>query len=214
MWSSSQRLQSVFGLFTSVLFGLCIAIALTDFLPFSPFISRPIASVDVSKVVVKYSRAPRSYSKKQQEYAHVQFDVTADLSSLFHWNTKQVFAYVVAEYPGSKYQTNQITLWDKIIERKEDAVISLTKKRNKYAFGDITKAFSDRNATYSLHWNVMPVCEIWVPASVANHSSKSGYYTGIMFKDSKLWYSRREITDGQLQCHCKHVAPTLSLRCL
>lgn len=157
MWSCSQRAQGAFGLFTSVLFALSVAIALTDYLPFSPFISSPTASVDVSKVVVKYSRPPRSYSNKQQEYAHVQFDVTADLSSLFHWNTKQVFAYLVAEYPGSKYESNEVTLWDSIIQSKDKAVVNLSKKRNKYAFSDITKVFNQRNATYSLHWNVMPV---------------------------------------------------------
>lgn len=157
MWSSSQRAQGVFGLFSSVLFALAAAIALTDFLPFRLFTASPTSTLDVSKVVVKYSRAPRSYNSKQQEYAHVQYDLQADLTSLFHWNTKQVFAYVVAEYPGSKYQHNEITLWDTIIQKKDDALVSLTKKRNKYAFGDISKVFEGRNATYSLHWNVMPV---------------------------------------------------------
>lgn len=147
----------MFGLFTSVLFALCVAIAITDYLPFRPFTSNPSASIDVSKVVVKFSRAPRSYSNKQQEYAHVQFDLDADLTSLFHWNTKQVFAYLVAEYPGTKYTKNEVTLWDSIIQRKEDAIVSLKKKRNKYAFGDITKVFDQRNATYALHWNIMPV---------------------------------------------------------
>lgn len=157
MWSCSQRAQGVFGLFTSVLFALAALIAITDYLPFSPFVSNPSSTLDVGKVVVKYSRAPRSYNSKQQEYAHVQFDLTADLSSLFHWNTKQVFAFVVAEYTGPKYQVNEVTLWDKIVQRKEDALVTLTKKRNKYTFGDITKVFDERNATYSLHWNVMPV---------------------------------------------------------
>ena len=157
MWSCSQRAQGVFGLFTSVLFALALAIAMTSYLPYGPFVSRPSAALDVSKIVVKYGRAPRSYSNKQQEYANVQFDVTADLSSLFHWNTKQVFAYVVAQYPGEKYQNNEVVLWDRIVQHKDEAVVSLIKKRNKYAFGDITKLFSDRNATYSLHWNTMPV---------------------------------------------------------
>lgn len=157
MWSCSQRVQGVFGLFTSVLFALAAAIALTDYLPLNTFHSNPTAKLDISKVVVKYSRAPRSYSNKQQEYAHVQYDLTADLTSLFHWNTKQVFAYVVAEYPGTKYEVNQVTIWDHIIQSRENAVIELKNKRNKYAFGDITKTFDDRNATYSLHWNVMPV---------------------------------------------------------
>lgn len=74
-------------------------------------------------------RAHQYYTSKVQEYAVLNFDLEAgwftsypllpppprpllrdqladneiDLSSLFNWNTKQVFAYVSATYPGSKY---------------------------------------------------------------------------------------------------------------
>ena len=58
-------------------------------------------------------RAPKT-SSKATEYAFLNFDLDAgtkialilaysDLSSLFNWNTKQVFAYLVAEYSTSKY---------------------------------------------------------------------------------------------------------------
>ena len=50
----------------------------------------------------KNGRAPRS-STKAVEYAFLKFDLDADLSSLFNWNTKQVFAYVVADYKTTKY---------------------------------------------------------------------------------------------------------------
>lgn len=58
-------------------------------------------------------RAPKT-SNKAIEYAFLNFDLDAgtktalilaysDLSSLFNWNTKQVFAYLVADYSASKY---------------------------------------------------------------------------------------------------------------
>jgi signal peptidase complex subunit 3 len=159
MWSSSQRAQSVFGTFTTVLFALCFAIACTSYLPFTHFSHTPSTkeiALSVPAITVKYSRAPRSYSSKQQEYAHVKFDLEADFTRLFHWNTKQVFAYVVARYGGDKYGSNEVTLWDRIIQRKEDARVSNTARKNKYAFGDITRKFDGRNATFALHWNVMP----------------------------------------------------------
>lgn len=152
MHSASQRLQAVFGLFTTVLFILCGFVALTS----SLFNSYPKAGVSISNVQVKYSRAPNSYRSTQQEYAHVQFSIDADLSTLFHWNTKQVFAYLVAEYSGSKYGTNQVTIWDKIVRTEEEAVFKISNKRNKYAFGEISKSFASKNATYNLYWNVMP----------------------------------------------------------
>ena len=40
----------------------------------------------------------------------------ADLSSLFTWNTKQVFVYVTAEWPSAKTNyTNSAVIWDSII---------------------------------------------------------------------------------------------------
>ena len=159
MWSASQRAQTVFGFFTTVLFTLASVIALTSYLPFAPFTNQPPKdefSLSVPKLTVKYSRAPRSYSSKQQEYAHLKFDVDVDFTPLFHWNTKQVFAFLVAKYPGDKFHTNEVTLWDSIIQKKEAGHVKVVGKRNKYAFGDITKAFNGRNATFELHWNTMP----------------------------------------------------------
>lgn len=159
MWSASQRVQTVFGFFTTVLFTLAAFIAATSYLPFPPFTNSPSQnelSLHIPKLNVKYSRAPRSYSSKQQEYAHLKFDLDVDFTPLFHWNTKQVFAFLVAKYPGQKYHTNEVTLWDSIIQSPDKAHVKVSAKRNKYAFGDITKAFAGRNATFEIHWNVMP----------------------------------------------------------
>jgi signal peptidase complex subunit 3 len=50
----------------------------------------------------------------------IKFNLDADLSSLFTWNTKQVFVYVTAEWPAqagttSSNATNQAVIWDSII---------------------------------------------------------------------------------------------------
>lgn len=61
---------------------------------------------------------PHYYSTKHEEYAIIKFSLDADLSSLFTWNTKQVFAYVTAEWPSStsaNTTTNQAVIWDTII---------------------------------------------------------------------------------------------------
>ena len=159
MFSSSQRFQGVFGFFTTVLFGLCAAIALTSYFPLKPFSNTPNTneiSISVPKIIVKYSRAPRSYSSKQQEYAHLKFDVEADFAPLFHWNTKQIFLYLVASYEGDKYGSNEITVWDSIIQSKDAARVNVLGKKNKYAIGDIEKKFNGRDVKFELHWNVMP----------------------------------------------------------
>jgi len=58
---------------------------------------------------------PHYYSTKKEEYAIIRFNLDADLRTLFTWNTKQVFVYVTAEWPGPNNSTNEAVIWDKII---------------------------------------------------------------------------------------------------
>lgn len=65
---------------------------------------------------------PHYYSTKKEEYAIIKFSLDADLSSLFTWNTKELFVYVTAEWagapgsgPAAENQTNSAVIWDSII---------------------------------------------------------------------------------------------------
>jgi len=49
---------------------------------------------------------------------------------------------------------NSVTLWDKIINSPEEAKLHAASQ--KYRFTDITGSFDRVNATYALHWNVVP----------------------------------------------------------
>ena len=51
------------------------------------------------------------------------FDLQADLTPLFNWNVKQLFLYLTAEYETPANVVNQVVLWDKIIQRGENAVL-------------------------------------------------------------------------------------------
>ena len=50
----------------------------------------------------------------------------------------------------------QVVLWDKIIERKEDARIKVRSLRQKYAFLDQGAGLRGRDLNLTLSWNVMP----------------------------------------------------------
>jgi hypothetical protein len=64
---------------------------------------------------------PHYYSTKKEEYAHIRFSLDADFSSLFTWNTKQIFVFVTAEWPSNttntpgKGEMNEAVVWDTII---------------------------------------------------------------------------------------------------
>jgi signal peptidase complex subunit 3 len=79
------------------------------------------------------------------------------LTPLFNWNTKQVFVYLTAEYPGKRPDiSNRVTFWDSIVPTKEDAVLKLENAKGKYPVYDVGQGFEERNATIHLEWNVQP----------------------------------------------------------
>ncbi|KAF8107656.1 hypothetical protein N665_0118s0024 [Sinapis alba] len=96
---------------------------------------------------------------KKQSYGNdevsLTLDITADLQSLFTWNTKQVFAFVAAEYETPKNSLNQVSLWDAIIPDKEHAKFRI-QTSNKYRFIDQGHNLRGKEFNLTLHWHVMP----------------------------------------------------------
>ena len=108
-------------------------------------------------VSIKHSFQYGSNNRKPKENSKIQFDLQSDLSSLFNWNTKQIFIYLTAEYPGKNEDSNnKVTFWDKIITNKKNSKLNLKNQRGKYSVWDIEKSFRGRNATVRLEWNIQP----------------------------------------------------------
>ncbi|GAB2227790.1 hypothetical protein Drorol1_Dr00009617 [Drosera rotundifolia] len=82
-------------------------------------------------------------------------NITADLQSLFTWNTKQVFVFVAAEYETPKNSLNQVSLWDGIIPSQEHAKFWI-RTTNKYRFTDQGSNLRGKELNLTLHWHVMP----------------------------------------------------------
>ncbi|KAL0259104.1 Signal peptidase complex subunit [Diplodia seriata] len=112
MHSTLVRAQNVFGYFTTVAAFVAAVIALSVFV--AP--QTPSGSLTLQNVQVVRGR-PHYYSDKREEYAHIRFDLDADLTSLFNWNTKQVFAYITATYPSTdpSEPPSQAIIWDSIL---------------------------------------------------------------------------------------------------
>ncbi|CAG8563317.1 9903_t:CDS:2, partial [Paraglomus occultum] len=142
-----QRANSVFAFSLTVIFVLLGAVAII-----TPFFSSsdPKTEVHVKEIAVW----TYDYGGSISEFAFVTMDLEADLTSLFDWNTKQLYVSIVAEYGSDNM--NQIVLWDDIIRSKRDAQVVLHQIKNKYMFNDITPSFREVNATYALHWDAMP----------------------------------------------------------
>ncbi|KAI1647213.1 signal peptidase 22 kDa subunit [Daldinia loculata] len=197
MYNSLTRIQNVFGFFTTVAFVIAALIAASDLT--AP--RAPSATVKPTNVQVVKGR-PHYYSTKKEEYAIIKFSLDADLSSLFTWNTKQLFVYVTAEWPAadSTNQTNKAIIWDSIITspsadhlsnlgpaslkklRKSAAgktidpsrgKLSLKNQKPKYQITHPTgKIASTDDVTLRVHYNVQP----WVGVLTWDQDSDFGLW--------------------------------------
>lgn len=100
---------------------------------------------------------------QRKENARFKFDLDADLTPLFNWNTKQVFVYLTAEYNTTSRKTgtensNSVVIWDKIVKSKDDAHLKLRSQAGKYSVYDIQQVFGgdNREVQLSFQWNVQP----------------------------------------------------------
>ncbi|KAL6251588.1 hypothetical protein RBB50_001798 [Rhinocladiella similis] len=149
MHNALNRLQTTFGFFTTCAFTLAAIIAFLSVVPVPAPTGSPSASVAVRNVQVVKGR-PHYYTTKREEYAQIRFDLDADLSSLFTWNTKQLFVYVTANYPSisdGKGGMSEAVIWDTIIPATSTPY-SWQNLRQKY-FPDKKKAKKSRRESMS-----------------------------------------------------------------
>jgi signal peptidase complex subunit 3 len=92
-----------------------------------------------------------------QDRAVLELDLDADLRSAFHWNLKQLFVYVVAEYESKKNKLNQVVIWDAIIQSVDDAHIQFHEQSVKYALIDQGSELRNKTITLKLQWDHMPL---------------------------------------------------------
>jgi signal peptidase complex subunit 3 len=89
--------------------------------------------------------------------ALLSFDIKVDLTPAFHWNVKQLFVYVVANYETTG-RLNQVVLWDKIVEAKDPIkIIDETNVFVKYGLVDQGDELRGKEVTLQLQWDHMPI---------------------------------------------------------
>lgn len=89
--------------------------------------------------------------------ALLTIDLEADLTPAFHWNLKQLFVFVVAEYRTKANVLNQVILWDDIIQEESKAKIKFKNKMVKYALIDQGKELRNNEIQLRLMWDHMPL---------------------------------------------------------
>lgn len=98
----------------------------------------------------------RKSSPLERDLANVTLDISFDLSSLFLYNTREVFVFVACEYKTKKNPVNQIVVWDRILLSPDEAVVDLRNEGAEYYITDQGFNLRGAEATLTVGWNVMP----------------------------------------------------------
>lgn len=145
------RCNTVFTFSLMLLAGLCSIASYSDRL----HRSNPIIELDVAKYH-HFWKLPGGPLHGNDEVV-LSLNIKADLRSVFTWNTKQLFVFICAEYSTPKNSFNQVSLWDTIIVRKEDAVIDLTDEHIEYGLIDQGNHLKGRPFNLTMFWSKMPI---------------------------------------------------------
>uniref|UniRef100_A0A0N5AJ69 Signal peptidase complex subunit 3 n=1 Tax=Syphacia muris TaxID=451379 RepID=A0A0N5AJ69_9BILA len=170
IWS---RANAVFAFFLSVLSVMIFAVFIsTIHLPNSTDVVISADNVRV-KDVMDYASGGRS------DAARMDLSVQVDLTSIFNWNVKQVFLYLVVEYATA---LNKVVVWDKIVKRQDWRNIhELHVMPKYYLMDDGRHLLNHPNATLVLRWNIIPNAGYLALAQgVGQHIIKfpTSYYSG------------------------------------
>ncbi|KAM0786164.1 hypothetical protein ACM66B_006971 [Microbotryomycetes sp. NB124-2] len=164
MYSSLQRLNNVTALATSVIMVLLSLVSLTTFVLPARVES---SSLKLNHVHVLFGRSNYDRTARAREFAFAKFDIVADLSPIFNWNTKQIFVYLRADYQTGDYPANSVVLWDRIVRGKKYARINIADGKQKYEFKEITNTFRNVSAVFSLQYQAQPYVGLLTEGTLA-----------------------------------------------
>jgi len=149
-----SRTNAIFAFTLSVLASLTLICALsTTFKGYNQLVD---VKISTTKKLVK-NVADYSAGRERNDLGFISFNLDADLTQVFDWNTKQLFLYMTAIYKTKANVLNEVVLWDHIIQRGEPTKINLRNQHTKYYFWDDGNGLkANDNITLTLSMNVIP----------------------------------------------------------
>ena len=150
--------------FALMVLGVCGGIAaLTCFIPqVNPPDSEKSLVDDVSNVQVAnffhhHGSLRRGIKRAKFERAELTFGVDVDLRDEFHWNTKQLFVWLSADYVGKQNKVvHRASLWDSLVIKKSQAQFELAAKVPEYRLIDPDLDLRDNQVNFTLYWDIHP----------------------------------------------------------
>ncbi|KAL4001879.1 Signal peptidase subunit family protein [Acanthocheilonema viteae] len=152
MYTVWTRANAIFAFMLSVLSALtfCVFVS-TVWLPNTAPVTLSANNIRVKNFVDYTSEDSRS------DVVMAELSIKVDVASIFNWNVKEIFMFLVAEYSTPKTPLNQIVLWDKVLRRGEWSKVHEENITPKYYFmDDGMNLLNHKNVTLVLRWNVVP----------------------------------------------------------
>ena len=145
MYSFSNRFNAI----TYLFFWLLAGMSLVNFLTIAFNDAQPTVQ-EFNVVEDKYFSTHKYF--KDQHY-NFYFDLKADISSLYNWNTHLVFVYVTAEFETKHSKDeNIVTLWDDIVLLTDSHQINLNRQVVEYDLTDIHKSLNNKKVQVYFNW--------------------------------------------------------------
>lgn len=151
-----NRLNAVFFFSISTLVALGAMSSVTSFwLPSTPAVR--VLKVTRLQQLKEFRPMARADT---QDRATLRFDLDADLTGIFNWNVKQLFAYVSATYETPTNNFSEVVIWDTIIVNASAARLygpQFKDMLNKYPLVDQKTELRGAAVALTLNWDVMPI---------------------------------------------------------
>ena len=105
---------------------------------------------------VEYNQTVTFKMYRKVDMALFTFDLDADFTPCFNWNTKMIFVWVKAQFKTDKVPYNTATIWDTMITNKEKAHLQLTNERLEYLLMDFGRHLKGNEVELTVEWMVIP----------------------------------------------------------
>lgn len=100
--------------------------------------------------------ADYSAGRERNDLGFLSFDLDANFDKAFDWNTKQLFIFLTAQYRTKNNALSQVVLWDHIMLREDEHILSLKNQHSKYYFWDDGNGLLGNNINLTLTVNIIP----------------------------------------------------------
>eukprot|EP00483_Globobulimina_turgida_P011495 UN11517 len=133
---------------------------------FIPYVNPPdsvknlvsdVTKVDIDSFFHHHGSLRRGVRRTKFERAELTFSVDVDLRDEFHWNTKQLFVWLSADYIGKQSKiTHRTSLWDSLVITKSQALFEIDAKLPEYKLIDPDLDLRDNQINFTLNWDIHP----------------------------------------------------------